>query len=207
LLQTRMNFTSAFSLLPSYFTSMSFKSLEHILDCLQAQSRWQEQPFQRLLKCWPEVVGAAVAAHARPISIQRNILWVATSSAVWAQELSFGRQQILERLNARLPSPLLDIRFSTAQWQRPQNKISATGERAAPDLRRAHPSWVLNSPKFPNSTEKHNYKHPNQAFRHWAMMMQARSRDLPLCPQCHCPTPEGELRRWATCSICAAKQW
>jgi len=194
---------SAFSI--SIFP-MSLKSLEHILDCLQKQSRWQEQPFQRLLKCWPEVVGAAVATHARPISIQRHILWVATSSAVWAQELSFGRQQILERLNARLPSPLLDIRFSTAQWQRPQNKSSATGETAT-DLRLAHPSSIVNPPKFPNSTEKHNYKHPNQAFRRWAMMMKARSRDLPLCPQCHCPTPEGELRRWATCAICAAKQW
>lgn len=192
---------------PSYFIfhpfSMSFKSLNQILGSIQEQSKWEEQPFRRLVKCWAETVGAAVATHTRPVSIQRDVLWVATSSAVWAQELSFGRQRILEKLNAHLPAPLLDIRFSTAGWQ-PQNSKPIMLKPAKADVWRDHPSRVLTSLPTHNQQQ---YQHPNEAFSQWAMRMQARSRNLPLCSQCHCPTPEGELQRWGMCAICAAKQW
>lgn len=184
---------------------MSFQSLERILGSIQEQSRWQEQPFQIVLKCWAEVVGAVVATHTRPLSIQRQVLWVATSSAVWAQELTFGRQRILTKLNVHLPSPMLDIRFSGAGWQRPQNSRLSCGDPVKTNLACTHPSWVVTSNS--TSSKKTSYNSPKDAFRDWAMLMQARSRQLPLCPQCHCPTPEGELERWKVCSICAAKQW
>lgn len=181
---------------------MSFKSLNQILGSIQEQSKWEEQPFRRLVKCWAETVGAAVATHTRPVSIQRDVLWVATSSAVWAQELSFGRQRILEKLNSHLPTPLLDIRFSTAGWQRSQNSKSVVLKQAQADVWRDHPSRVA----IPTQNQQ-QYQHPNEAFSQWAMRMQARSRDLPLCPQCQCPTPGGELRRWGMCAICTAKLW
>ncbi|MFM7370626.1 MAG: DciA family protein, partial [Sphaerospermopsis kisseleviana] len=68
---------------------MSLKSVNDILGILQLEAQWQEQPFSRLLKCWQEVVGVKVAAQTRPLSIQRDVLWVATSSAAWAQNLTF----------------------------------------------------------------------------------------------------------------------
>ena len=184
---------------------MSFNSLESILKCLQAESRWQEQPFQIVLKYWSQAVGLAVAAHTRPVSISREVLWVATSSAVWAQELSFRRQNILEKLNPHLSSPLLDIRFSSARWQLPENSNLEASSQATRDLTRNHPSLVVN---FPDSNRRQisNLK-PSDAFNNWAKAMQARSHHLPLCPQCNCPTPAGELQRWGICSICAAKQW
>jgi predicted nucleic acid-binding Zn ribbon protein len=37
--------------------------------------------------------------------------------------------------------------------------------------------------------------------------MRSRSQHLPLCPTCHCPTPEGELMRWSACALCAAKRF
>lgn len=43
---------------------MSFKSINHILSLLEQQAQWQEQPFQLLLRCWADVVGAVVATHA-----------------------------------------------------------------------------------------------------------------------------------------------
>jgi predicted nucleic acid-binding Zn ribbon protein len=186
---------------------MSFKSLNHILGALEEQARWQEQPFQRLLKCWPDVVGAAVTAQTQPVSIQRGILSVATSSAAWAQTLTFERQRILEKLNVHLPSPLVDIRFSTAQWQRPKDSSLEAGNQATTDLWREHPSSLVNAPRVPKISETPNSNNPNAAFGHWAKVMQARAHGLPLCPQCHCPTPAGELQRWAICSICAARQW
>lgn len=184
---------------------MSFKSLNHILSALEQQSRWQEQPFQRLLKCWTETVGAAVAAHTRPLSMQRDILWVATSSSAWAQNLTFERQRILQKLNPQLPSPLADIRFSTAQWQRPKDP-NQTADQPKTGLWREHPSSLMNMSGVPKSLEP-NSPNPNTAFQRWAKVMQLRSQGLPLCPQCHCPTPLGELQRWTICSICVAKQW
>jgi len=177
---------------------MSFKSLDRILDALQAQSGWQDQPFQRLLKYWPEAVGAVVSAHTRPLSIGRDVLSVATSSAVWAQELTLGRQRLLTKLNAHLPSPLVDIRFSTAQWQRPKDYKPAPTNQSLSE----HPSYVVARPRLP----KTEFSEPKAAFQHWAKVVQARSHGLPLCPQCHCPTPVGELQRWDVCAICLSKK-
>ncbi len=185
---------------------MSFKSLNQILGVLEQQSGWQDQPFQRLLQFWPNTVGAAVVAHTRPLLIQRGVLWVATSSAAWAQTLTFERQRLLQKLNQQLPSPLVDIRFSTAQWHRTKDSSLAAGKQAT-RLLCLHPSYLVDAPRVPQSGETPNSNNPNAAFQHWAKAMQARSHGLPLCPQCQCPTPPGELQRWAICSICAAKQW
>jgi predicted nucleic acid-binding Zn ribbon protein len=184
---------------------MSFTSLNHILGALEEQSRWREQPFQLLLKYWPEVVGAAVTAHTRPVSIQRDTLSVATSSAAWAQTLTFERQRILEKLNVYLPSPLVDIRFSTAQWHRPNHSSRDAG--ATKGLWYEHPSSLVDAPRVTKVSKLPNSNNPKAAFEHWAKVMQVGSHGLPLCPQCHCPTPLGELQRWEICSICAARQW
>lgn len=186
---------------------MSLNSLENILDTVKQESRWQEQPIQQVLQCWVEAVGAMVATHTRPVSVQRQVLWVATSSAVWAQELAFRRQRILEKLNTQLPQPLLDIRFSSAQWQQASKQDSAIGDRTASVWGRDHPSWVGNDSRTAKRDRQLRFRHPQAAFRHWTEVTQTRSRHLPLCPQCHCHTPVGELERWGVCSICAAKQW
>ncbi|MFN6571317.1 RNA-binding protein [Nostoc minutum NIES-26] len=180
---------------------MSLKSVNDILGVLEQQAKWQEQPFQRLLQCWAEIVGTVVAAHTRPLSIQREVLRVATSSAAWAQNLTFGRQTLLVKLNEKLPTPLVDIRFSSAEWrclpdeQKQQQTI----------LPYEHPSYLGDV-----SSSHHNVTpaivNANTAFEHWAKTMQTRSHGLPLCPQCQCPTPPGELQRWQVCSFCAAKQ-
>lgn len=186
---------------------MSFESLNRILGALEEQAAWQEQPFQRLLKCWPQAVGAAVTAHTRPVSIQRGILSVATSSAAWAQTLTFERQRLLKKLNVQLPSPLVDIRFSTAQWQHPKDSGLNATNRATTAFWREHPSCFLDATTASTTAEPLNSNNPNAVFHHWAKAMQARSHGLPLCPQCQSPTPPGELHRWAICSICAARQW
>ena len=194
---------------------MSFKSVNDILSVLEVQAKFQEQPFQSLLKFWTEVVGAVIAAHTQPLSIQREVLRVATSSAAWAQNLTFQRQQLLLKLNEKLPTPLVDIRFSTAGWQRPQDTIS----KQQTPVSSQHPSYLGDEEKslqglLPESNSGMRIGgdvtpttgNVNSVFKHWAKTVQARSHDLPLCPQCHCPTPPGELQRWRVCSLCAAKQ-
>ncbi|NEO32743.1 MAG: DUF721 domain-containing protein [Symploca sp. SIO3C6] len=95
-----------------------FKSIDHILDVLENQPHLEGiKKFQRLLKGWPQIVGATAAQHTRPYSISRDVLYVATSSSAWAQELKFRRISILKKLNAQFPNLIVDIRFSTAEWQ------------------------------------------------------------------------------------------
>ncbi len=60
-------------------------------------------PLAALTAAWPEVVGDAIARQAWPLRIARDgTLHVATSSATWANELSFLAAEILERLQARI---------------------------------------------------------------------------------------------------------
>jgi predicted nucleic acid-binding Zn ribbon protein len=178
---------------------MSFKSIDQVLGNIQRSPQWQEQVLLRLLKCWGEVVGTTVAVQTRPLSIQRDVLWVATSSAAWAQNLTFGRKTILMRLNDKLSTSLVDIRFSTAEWK--NSSIAGTEATVSAS---EHPSYVADD-LIGDRLVQANIDNALGAFENWAKMMQERSHHLPLCPQCQCPTPPGELERWNVCSLCCSK--
>jgi predicted nucleic acid-binding Zn ribbon protein len=196
--RTRISPTSKVALI---FPVMAFDSLQHIIGGLQKQQSWQEhQRFQHLLRCWSEVVGAVVAQQTRPIHLSpRGVLKVATSSSVWAQNLTFERQRILAKLNQNLPQPLTDLHFSTAYWTKEKPPLPETTTQS-----------IFSSTQFTRSTPVAPKlsvvpDDPNLAFQGWAKAVQSRSRQLPLCPQCHCPTPQLELDRWSCCGLCAAR--
>ncbi len=187
---------------------MAFESLQGVLNGLETQASWQKRrQFREVLQQWPDVVGMAVAAHTRPHSIQRGVLSVATASSAWAQNLLFERQRILQKLNQRLVSPLSDIRFSTGNWatQTTGGLEGAIGR----DLWDTHPSRIPQLPaKAPSPQPTPDVpQDANAAFQQWATRLQQQTRSLPLCPQCQCPTPSGELERWTVCALCATKQW
>jgi len=176
------------------------KSLNHILDTVTNQPQWQGPlEFQRLLKCWTEVVGTKTAQQTRPYLISRDVLYVATSSSVWSQELKFKRHQILKKVNALLSEPLTDIHFSTARWKQDFDSVNETLNPQS--------SGVVEVASESQEEQASTPKAPQLTFQQWAQVMQEKSRSLPLCPQCQCPTPDGELQRWNLCGLCAAKQW
>lgn len=180
---------------------MSFSSLDRILDILKKQPGWEaQQQYSHLLECWQSVVPEKVTQHARPLYISRQVLWVATSSAVWAQNLSLQRYTLLKKLNALLSEPLSDIRFSTAQWY--EAKLSSESPTADTET---SPSAI--APGMTTSVSaSEKAKTPQEAFQRWAAIIKARSHSLPACPQCQSPTPPGELQRWTVCAYCATKQ-
>lgn len=180
---------------------MSLKPINDILGVLEQQAKWQTDPLALILQSWAEVVGAVAAIHSRPLSMQRDVLRVATSSAAWAQNLTFSRQTLLLKLNTKLSMSLVDIRFSTAGWQKPKDLFKPPTSVSPQE----HPSYlgdISSSPPVRKPTEQT----VNQVFESWAKERQARSQSLPLCPQCQCPTPPGELQRWRVCALCSVKQ-
>ncbi|MBW4518361.1 MAG: DUF721 domain-containing protein [Scytolyngbya sp. HA4215-MV1] len=187
---------------------MSLKSLHDVLGSLENHyKRADQQQFQHLLQCWSQVVGSVVAAQTRPLSIYRGILKVATASSVWSQNLSFERQRILEKLNAQLATPLVDIRFSAARWDTQQDIPASNGSDLQDVLWQNHPSRIHTAGRSTKLASLRELTDPNAAFQFWAERIKRRSQHLPLCPRCSCPTPPGELQRWSLCSLCAAKRW
>ncbi len=65
---------------------------------------------------WRRIVGD-IALNARPRRVDGDVLYVATSSSMWAQELSMMRRKIISEINKALGGDYLkDIRFSEHLW-------------------------------------------------------------------------------------------
>jgi predicted nucleic acid-binding Zn ribbon protein len=187
---------------------LSLQSIRSIVNALERQTLWQERKaFDRLLKVWSDSVGMAVSKHTRPIEIRQDVLQVATSNSVWAQQLGFERPRILAKLNAQLNAsltrPLKDIRFSPGQWHRRSN----SEDRVASAELLAHPCRCILvaevTEKKRDQGETIQTTTAREAFDRWAQKTQARSRSFPLCPSCQCPTPPKELEHWLVCALCS----
>lgn len=189
---------------------MNFQSLDRLLTDLAGLPIAQKiKDHQQLLNAWVIAVGPAIAQQTQPIAIQRDILQVATASAVLANDLTFKRRQILAKLNPQLTTAVRDIRFSSRNWDPSQTTNGRSPVSEQQILWQQHPSRVDN-PRDPIGdlkTPAVDPVDPQQAFQAWATKIQQRSQNWPLCPECQCPTPQGELKRWQICGICAAKHW
>ncbi len=193
---------------------MALEGLDGLIKGLEQQESWQVQKqFRLVLLHWPKSVGFAVARITRPVGIQRDTLYVATSTAAWAQTLAYERFNILNKLNRYQKHPLKGIRFSTAQWAQsdPLNRSrsaagTATENPAAQGRLAHHPSYIGHVPSLP-SLPQGDEPTPIESFSRWALVMQQMQRSQSLCPRCLCHCPQGELDRWACCALCATKQW
>jgi len=138
-------------------------------------------PLQQVRDVWPTVVGELLAQKTRPTSVQQQVLRVATASPTWAQNLSFERHRILERLNTATGLDLRDIRFSSGRWREtplPPPPLDSDLQRQA---RAQHPSLGNAS-----AGDRHGWQ---------------------LCPRCRVAAPPGELQRWGCCSLCVRGDW
>ncbi len=190
---------------------MTFQSVDKILYSLKRQPEWQEwREFEQLSKSWAVAVGGAVSKHARPLSLRDGVLQVATSNAVWAQQLTFERTQILQKLNPKLDRPLKNIRFSCARWYSLPRPVSGldVSKTPTPSVGERSPFKEGNIPVEEGDRPETDgrVQTSQEAFEQWAQKIKARSRLLPLCPQCDCPTPPIELQRWSICAPCRARQ-
>ena len=75
-------------------------------DSLDAVARSMGAPpaaaLGSLFSRWPELVGATLAAHCRPLSLARGTLVVAVDHSAWAAQLRWLEADVLRRLEERL---------------------------------------------------------------------------------------------------------
>jgi predicted nucleic acid-binding Zn ribbon protein len=61
---------------------------------------------------WKDIVGEGIANVATPVRVEQGILLVQVSTAVWRNELSMRRLEILEKIHAHAGKRIVkDIRF------------------------------------------------------------------------------------------------
>lgn len=81
---------------------------------------------------WNEEVGEAIARRAQPAEVRNGVLFVTVATHSWIQELRFMKEQIRERLNARLGAPLVrDICFESGSIAASPPPRSVTPDPAA----------------------------------------------------------------------------
>jgi hypothetical protein len=120
------------------------KLLRNFLD--EARKNYPEGAH-RLYEIWPEAVGPSLARVTRPLSLSAGKLTVAVEGAVWLQELSLFKSQLLSNLNERLgghtiksvrliqatiaPEEKPEPPFDTSWLQRPLTTDEAAGIESA----------------------------------------------------------------------------
>jgi predicted nucleic acid-binding Zn ribbon protein len=174
---------------------MFLNPLERILNKVIQQPEWKNyRQYRQIIECWQQVVNQQVLKNTKPLYQEREILYVATSSAVWAQELSLQRYFLVKKLNNQLSFTLKDIRFSPASWHhKPKQEVVKI------------PLPEINLQKYKTETE------PNidakTAVESWLNNIKSNSQNLATCPQCQSLTTQAELTRWGVCRYCIAQKW
>ena len=194
---------------------MDIQPLNGILNDIGSGGEWDEQrQLQRLISQWEAIVGGTVAQHSCPLEVRNGVLQVATSTAIWAQNLSFERRRILKKLNQRAHFKILglkEIRFSTAQWHnRPGSSGAITVDKRLNSYQQQM-QWQQHPSRLPPPADERPHSElaesAPQAFERWSQRRQQQINQVPPCPQCQTPTPEGELQRWGVCAFCMTQQW
>ena len=126
-------------------------ALQPILDRLDTEGHFG---IVRLVKLWPEVVGETIAHRTEVQSLKFHVAVVKVSGAMWIQELTLMKMQILDRLREALnDDSVRDIRFvkgTLSRRERPKLRAVPRATRhfvelpelKDPELRKAFESLI-----------------------------------------------------------------
>jgi predicted nucleic acid-binding Zn ribbon protein len=193
--------------------SLHFNSVEQILTQLESQPGWEKfRAYRQLLQCWERVVSQQIAQSTRPLYINRQILYVATSSAARAQELSFQRYTLLKRLNQQLTTEIKDLHFSSSQWHQktclPETQVLFTISDRHKTIIPRNPSTALKeNQEAKTDNDLSAQERAKNAAQRWLRTIEQRSKDTLTCPKCNSLISPAELNRWNLCHHCVAQKW
>jgi predicted nucleic acid-binding Zn ribbon protein len=63
--------------------------------------------LHKVFVCWPELVGPAIAAHARPLSLKDGVLTIGVDQPGWATQLRYLEATLLTQLAAAVGEGLV----------------------------------------------------------------------------------------------------
>ena len=95
---------------------------------------WQQPAAEgRIFGMWPELVGADLAQHCRPVRLEGGELTIEAESTAWATQLQLLRTRLLARFKAEVGSDIvarLTIRGPVGpSWQRGPKRVRGRGPR------------------------------------------------------------------------------
>ncbi|MFV3112757.1 DUF721 family protein [Gordonia amicalis] len=95
---------------------------------------WQEKIGEgTLFGMWDTIVGADIAAHAKPIELRDNVLHVQAESTAWATQLRYVQSQILAKIAAAVGDGVVkSLRISGPKgpsWRKGERHVRGRGPR------------------------------------------------------------------------------
>lgn len=79
---------------------MGSYSIGEAINLLLEKSKWKHKVTElRMQQEWEEVVGKTISKYTRNIALNGTILTVYSDVGALKQELYFGKQQLIERIN------------------------------------------------------------------------------------------------------------
>src|SRR5919197_2547359 len=94
------------------------QEIRSVLGDLRRHLTWNwGMQLGELARRWEEVVGAAVAAKSRPVSLSEGRLLVRARSAAWAAQLRFLHAEIRGRANAVLGTEAVVEVAIAVEWE------------------------------------------------------------------------------------------
>jgi predicted nucleic acid-binding Zn ribbon protein len=105
-----------------------------VMDALTTSLGWTpELAKSDLVTAWPEIVGAELASHAKPVSTEDGVLTVQCDSTAWATQLRLMRSQVTTTIAQRFPEAgIQSVRFEgpgAPSWKRGPRSIPGRGPR------------------------------------------------------------------------------
>ena len=187
---------------------MFLNPLDRVLKQLIQKPEWEKyRQHCQMMECWQQVVNRQILKNTRPLYIDRQTLYVATSSAVWAQELALQRYSLIKKLNFRLDFIIKDIRFSPACWQNQQKSETTEVPFLEVNLKKLQAEKATTEATEKEATEQESNLDAKTTIKKCLENMQKNCQNLVTCPQCQSLTPQAELTRWQVCRHCIAQKW
>ncbi len=177
-------------------------ALGKILQQIIQQPAWKYyRDYCQIKYSWHELVNSQATENSKPLHIEKDTLYVATSSAVWAQELSLQSFAISKKIQTHLQIKITKIKFSPARWHSLKTRIPPVTNNEI-KLQAVNLQQIIEAKKS-RSTQSESTQ---ALIRQLLEKTKAKSSTL-TCPQCNCLTTQAELTRWQVCRHCIAQKW
>ncbi|MDD5065412.1 MAG: DUF721 domain-containing protein [bacterium] len=93
-----------------------FEKIGDLLSELVQKKGWNKfLALEQLKKKWPEIVGQNIGNHTTPLSITHKKLFIQVDSSIWANQLNFLKDKIMETINQYYKKELVNEIFFTVK--------------------------------------------------------------------------------------------